>query len=91
MQFSAKDGSKHPSQMKAYEASQSAPAPEAGIDAPKSIQDDPKAMSLVDQLKAMGYTPDDVEQAMGGSEMDEQSQMGGQAATQAAPLQIPGM
>lgn len=52
---------------------------------PKSIMDDPKAMQCVDELKQMGYTADDVAQAMGDAQMD-----GGQAATAAAPLQIPG-
>ena len=52
---------------------------------PKSIMDDPKAMQCVDELKQMGYTADDVAQAMGDDQMG-----GGQAATQAAPLQIPG-
>jgi hypothetical protein len=83
MQFPAKDGSMHPSQMKAYDASQ--PNPDAQ---PKSIQDDPKAMQCVDDLKSMGYTADDVAQAMGD---DQQMQPTGKEATQAAPLQIPGM
>jgi len=34
-------------------------------DQPQSIQDDPKAMQLVDALKALGYTADDVAEAMG--------------------------
>ena len=89
MQFKATDGSSHPSQMKAYDASQQSSAP--ADNAPKSIMDDPKAMKCVDDLKQMGYTAEDVEQAMGGSDTDDQSQMGGQAATAAAPLQIPGM
>ena len=95
MQFKAKDGSSHPSQMKAYEASQKPAAPPAADpaappDAPKSIQDDPQAMQLVDQLQQMGYTADDVEQAMGGGD-DQAAMQGGAAATAAAPLQIPGM
>jgi hypothetical protein len=92
MQFKANDGSSHPSQMKAYEASQKpAAAPEA-TDQPKSIQDDPQAMQLVDQLKQMGYTADDVEQAMGGGDDTGAGALqSGQEATQAAPLNIPGM
>jgi hypothetical protein len=86
MQFPAKDGSMHPSQMKAYDASKSAPSSQD--DQPKSIQDDPKAMQCVDDLKSMGYTADDVAQAMGD---DQQMQPTGKEATQAAPLQIPGM
>ena len=94
MQFKANDGSMHPSQMKAYDASQkpaAKPMPDHGGDAPKSIQDDPKAMGLVNQLAQMGYSGDDVAQAMdqaggGGMGMDS-----GKEATQAAPLQIPGM
>ena len=92
MQFKANDGSSHPSQMKAYEASQKpAAAPDAAAppDQPKSIQDDPQAMQLVDQLKTMGYSGDDVAQAMGDN--DTMPQPSGQEATQAAPLQIPGM
>ena len=94
MQFNAKDGSKHPSQMKAFEASQkpaAAPAPDAGapMDQPKAIQDDPQAMQLIDPLKQMGYGPDDVEMAMGGNEAAEPDHMGG--APGGAPLQIPGM
>jgi len=53
---------------------------------PKSIQDDPKAMGLVNQLKALGYTGDDVAQAMEGEQPMDQSA----EATKAAPLQIPG-
>jgi len=91
MQFKANDGSMHPSQMKAYEASQKPAAKPMGAgDAPKSIQDDPKAMGLVNQLAQMGYSGDDVAQAMdqaGG----EASMDSGKEATQAAPLQIPGM
>ena len=99
MQFNAKDGSKHSSQMKAFDASQkpAAPAgPDAGADPtqaqPKSIQDDPQAMQLVDQLKQMGFTGDDVAQAMDGmGDQRASTAPGGQAATAAAPLQIPGM
>jgi len=83
MQFPAKDGSMHGSQMKAFDASQPKQA-----DQPKSIQDDPKAMQCVDDLKSMGYTADDVAQAMGPEEAPMDS---GKEATQAAPLQIPGM
>jgi hypothetical protein len=79
MQFKAKDGSSHPSQMAAFQAG-SKPAPD---DQPKSIMDDPEAMKLVDQLKQMGYGPEDVEQAMGGSDQDN--------AAAPAPLSIPGM
>jgi hypothetical protein len=84
MQFKANDGSMHKSQKQAYDASQ-APAP---TDQPKSIEDDPKAMQCVDELKQMGYTADDVAQAMG---EDEQQPDTGAAATQAAPLAIPGV
>jgi hypothetical protein len=57
--------------------------------APQPITDNPQAMQCVDQLKQMGYTADDVAQAMGG---DEQSGGdGGAMATSAAPMQIPSM
>ena len=58
---------------------------------PQPITDNPDAMQLVDQLKQMGYSADDVAQAMGD---DDQSQSGGDngaMATKAAPLQIPSM
>ncbi len=90
MQFKAKDGSSHPSQMKAYEASQKpASDPTAPPDQPKSIQDDPHAMQLVDQLQQMGYTAEDVEEAM--NDVGDKGMQGGQEATAAAPLNIPGM
>jgi hypothetical protein len=98
MQFKANDGSMHPSQMKAYEAGQkpAAPAmpggdPGQGQAQPKSIQDDPKAMGLVNQLQQMGYTGDDVEQAMMGAGQGAPGMDQGKEAAQAAPLQIPGM
>ena len=101
MQFNAKDGSKHSSQMKAFDASKAPAAPattpadpsaDPTMDAPKSIQDDPQAMQLVDQLKQMGFTGDDVAQAMDGmGDQQASTAPGGQAATAAAPLQIPGM
>ena len=67
---------------------QAAPAP-SDDQQPQSIEQDREAMKLVDQLKQMGYSGDDVAQAMdqdGGPSQDQ-----GQAATQAAPMQIPGM
>lgn len=56
----------------------------------KPLAENPQAMQLVDQLKQMGYSGDEVAQAMDGGEK-EQSQSGGQEATQAAPMQIPGL
>lgn len=56
---------------------------------PPPIEQNQQAMKLVDQLKQMGYTADDVEKAMGGGD-DEQQQDSGAQATQAAPLNIPG-
>jgi Holliday junction resolvasome RuvABC DNA-binding subunit len=89
MNFKANDGSNHSSQQKAYQASQkTAASPDSSQDSqPKDITQDPKAMQLVDQLKQMGYTGEDVEQAMGGDQPQDQ----GQQATSAAPMQIPGM
>jgi hypothetical protein len=90
MQFRSSTGSKHTSQLGAYQASQKPPAPAAGGDASAdkpSIQDNPEAMQCIDQLKQMGYTAEDVSQAMDeGGGMD-----GGAEATKAAPLQIPGV
>lgn len=59
------------------------PAP----DQQKSIEDDPVAMRAVETLKRLGYTGEDVEQAMGG----DQQQGGGEEATRAAGMQIPGL
>lgn len=88
MQFKAKDGSTHGSQMKAFQAGQAAPSDASQSDGsqPQSITDNPEAMQCVDKLKQMGYTTDDVAQAM-----DADNGSSGQEATQAAPLQIPGM
>jgi hypothetical protein len=87
MQFSAPDGSKHTSQMAAYQSSQKPPASSDMADKP-SIQDDPEAMKLVDQLKQMGFSADDVAQAMDDGGGQQQT---GAEATKAAPMQIPGM
>lgn len=46
------------------------------------IEQNPEAMDCINKLKDMGYTADDVAQAMS----DE-----GQEATEAAPLQLPGV
>lgn len=53
------------------------------------IESNPDAMSAIDQLKQMGYTADDVAQAM----QDDQSQPAAAPAPggSKAPLQIPGM
>ena len=101
MQFKAKDGSMHGSQMKAFDAGSKPPAaapadptadPTQDAAAPKSIQDDPEAMQAVDVLKQKGYTPEDVEQAMDGmGDAAASAPPGGAAATAAAPLNIPGM
>jgi hypothetical protein len=87
MQFPGKDGKSYPSQM---QASQSAPKPastDSAQESKPSIQDNPQAMKCVDELKSLGYTADDVAQAMDdGAGMDQ-----GAEATKAAPLQIPGL
>lgn len=99
MAFKAKDGSEHTNMMTANRANarfdarpKGAPVSDPGSDSgqPKSIEDDPEAMQAIDVLKQKGYTADDVAQAMGG---DDQSALmdSGSEATQAAPLQIPGM
>lgn len=59
------------------------PQPDQG---PKPLEQNPEAMRLVDQLKQMGYTGEDVERAMG-----QEEQPSGEEATHAAPLMIPGM
>jgi Holliday junction resolvasome RuvABC DNA-binding subunit len=57
---------------------------------PEPIEQNQQAMQLIDQLKQMGYTADDVARAMGGAEQEDESQDAGAQATQAAPLNIPG-
>jgi hypothetical protein len=59
--------------------------------APQPITDNPQAMQCVDQLKQMGYTADDVAQAMGDDDQSQPSGDGGAMATKAAPMQIPSM
>jgi hypothetical protein len=58
---------------------------------PQPIADNPQAMQCVDQLKQMGYTADDVAQAMGDEDQSQPSGDGGAMATKAAPMQIPSM
>ena len=48
-------------------------------------------MQCVDQLKQMGYTADDVAQAMGDEDQSQPGGDGGAMATKAAPMQIPSM
>lgn len=73
-------------------------AHDSGMDqsssAPKSIQDDPRAMRLVDQLKALGYTADDVASAMDegqDQDSDASSQSAAPAPQMSAPISLPGM
>ena len=90
----ANDGTMYGSQMGANQRNAAMPkgdyGPKPDEQQPQSIMEDSKAMKLVDELKQMGYTADDVEQAMGGDEMQEAAPMS-QEATQAASLAIPGM
>lgn len=58
---------------------------------PQPIDQNPQAMKCIDDLKAMGYTADDVEQAMGGGDDQDQGGDGGQMAAKAAAVQIPSM
>lgn len=77
-------------------ASSSPAAADSGMDSgsdmgqsPQPIMDNPQAMKCVQDLQSMGYTADDVEQAMGGGDQD--AMQSGSAATAAAPMQLPGM
>ena len=80
-------------------APQASPSSDGQAGAPKSIQDDPKAVECIEYLKQAGYTPDEVAQAMdegdgsdnGSDDMGATDQDAGSAATQAAPMSIPGM
>lgn len=56
----------------------------------KNILDDPKAMSLVDQLQQLGYTAEDVENAFQSEEQGSE-QSSDSSASQAASLNIPGL
>lgn len=73
--------------------SQSAPSPAAGggSSTPQPITDNPEAMKCVDTLKQLGYTADDVAQAMGDEDQSQAGGDGGAMATKAAPMQIPSM
>jgi hypothetical protein len=58
----------------------------------KDLSSDPQALQLVDALKQMGYTGDQVADAMdGGGDVDNAGSVSNGSAAQAAPLQIPGM
>lgn len=95
MRFAAKDGSMHASQKAAYDAGSQSKAPgkepagdptdyattDDGSQDQQSIEDNPQAMQMVDDLKQMGYTAEDVARAMDAD---------GGGAAPAAP-QIPGM
>lgn len=63
----------------------------AGSSTPQPITDNPEAMKCVDDLKQMGYTADDVAQAMGDEDQAQGGSDGGAMATKAAPMQIPSM
>jgi hypothetical protein len=58
---------------------------------PQPIDQNPEAMQCIDKLQQMGYTADDVEQAMGGGDDQQPGGDGGKMATAAAPMQIPSM
>jgi hypothetical protein len=67
------------------------PRGDGGTDEPEqgSIEDNPKAMSLVEQLKQMGFTGEDVERAMSEGE-PEGGEGSGQDAVKAATMGLPG-
>lgn len=58
---------------------------------PQPITDNPQAMQLVDQLQQMGYTADDVSQAMDAEDQSQGGGDGGAMSTKAAPMHIPSM
>ena len=70
---------------------QSQPDAASSNSSPQPITDNPQAMKCIDDLKQMGYTADDVEQAMGGGDDQQPGGDGGKMATAAAPMQIPSM
>lgn len=84
-------------QVNEEKAPQDAPQPmggedQGGQDQQPQITDDPVAMKLVGKLQQMGYSPDDVANAMGGQDQGQDQGTGvGQEAAQAAPLHIPGL
>lgn len=64
---------------------------DTGSSTPQPIMDNPDAMKMIDELKKMGYTGEDVEQAMGDGDESQSGGDGGAMATKAAPMQIPSM
>jgi len=96
MAFTAKDGSEHTNMMTAnranarFDARPPEPAPQGGGD----IMSDPKAMQLVDQLKQMGYTGEDVEKAMGDQEEPQPESRPQSSAPSGGgnqPISLPGL
>ena len=87
MQFRGKSGTMYPNQMQASSDAGDSSAPDQS-GARQPITDNPEAMQCVDKLQQMGYTADDVEQAMGGG--DDQGQAPA-APAKAAPMSIPSM
>ena len=63
----------------------------APTEKPASIQDDAHAMKLVDELKNLGYSAAEVEQAFNEGEEQSPAPDEGKMATKAAPLSIPGI
>ncbi len=57
---------------------------------PQPIDQNPQAMECIDKLKQMGYTADDVEQAMGGGD-DSQGQSQSAATPVTSSMAIPSM
>lgn len=96
MAYKSKDGREfsnrpmavqHNTRLGSMAPDKSEPASQEAKEGEKDITSDPRAMQLVDELQKMGYTADDVAEAMGGQEQEMDQ---GKEATMAAPMQIPG-
>jgi hypothetical protein len=66
------------------------PTGDTSSSAPPPIDQNPQAMECIDKLKQMGYTADDVEQAMGGGD-DSQDQSQSAAQPAKSSMAIPSM
>ena len=109
MAWKADDGSEHTNRMTMVSKNSSlrakgpqeaakprqapSPAPKAGGEIMRDPASDPAAAQHIMALKQLGYTGDEVANAMDGTDGVDDGTSGdsGSEATQAAPMQIPGM
>lgn len=92
MQYPSKSGKMFGSQKQAFDDGSSAPTDQGqqgDPSQPQPITDNPEAMQCIDKLQQLGYTADDVAQAMQSDSGQDQSQAA--PPTKGAPMSIPGM